>query len=79
MARNNVSVSEVVNDFLLTLSEDDYVSNVADYHVHQLALRGIREMGFDDGCEHGDQCFGHLCLLLILAIHLVQEDAGPSR
>ena len=47
MARNNVSVSEVVNDFLLTLSEDDYVSNVADYHVHQLALRGIREMGFD--------------------------------
>lgn len=47
MARNNVTVSEVVNDFLLTLSEDDYVSNVQDYHVHQLALRGIREMGFD--------------------------------
>lgn len=47
MARNTVTVSEVVNDFLLTLSEDDYVSNVADYHVHQLALRGIREMGFD--------------------------------
>lgn len=47
MARNTVSVKEVVNDFLLTLSEDDYVSNVADYHVHQLALRGIREMGFD--------------------------------
>ena len=47
MARNTVTVKEVVNDFLLTLSEDDYVSNVADYHVHQLALRGIREMGFD--------------------------------
>ena len=47
MARNFVSVKEVVNDFLLTLSEDDYASNVTDYHVHQLALRGIREMGFD--------------------------------
>ena len=47
MARNFVSVKEVVNDFLLTLSEDDYASNAADYHVHQLALRGIREMGFD--------------------------------
>tara|TARA_R110002153_G_scaffold43893_2_gene123947 strand:- start:84 stop:878 length:795 start_codon:yes stop_codon:yes gene_type:complete len=47
MARNTISVKEVVNDFLLTLSEDDYVSNAQDYHVHQLALRGIREMGFD--------------------------------
>ena len=47
MARNFVSVKEVVNDYLLTLSEDDYASNAADYHVHQLALRGIREMGFD--------------------------------
>ena len=47
MARNFVSVKEVVNDYLLTLSEDDYASNAADYQVHQLALRGIREMGFD--------------------------------
>lgn len=47
MARNLVSINQVVNDFLLTLSEDDYVSNVPDYHVHNLALRGAREMGFD--------------------------------
>ena len=47
MSRQNTTVADVVNDFLLTLSEDDYVSNVADYHVHNLALRGIREMGFD--------------------------------
>lgn len=47
MARHFISVKEVVNDFMFTLSEDDYVSNAADYHVHQLALRGIREMGFD--------------------------------
>ena len=47
MARNTVTIKEVVNDFLLTLSEDDYVSNVPDYHVHNLALRGAREMQFD--------------------------------
>ena len=47
MARNLVTIKDVVNDFLLGLSEDDYVSNVPDYHVHNLALRGAREMGFD--------------------------------
>lgn len=47
MARNLVSIKDVVNDFLLGLSEDDYASNVADYHVYNLALRGAREMGFD--------------------------------
>jgi len=47
MARHFVSVKEVINDFMLTLSEDDYASNASDYHVQQLALRGIREMGFD--------------------------------
>ena len=47
MARNLVTIKEVVNDFLLGLSEDDYASNVTDYHVYNLALRGAREMGFD--------------------------------
>ena len=47
MARNVVSIKQVVNDFLLTLSEDDYASNVSDYQAHNLALRGCREMGFD--------------------------------
>ena len=47
MARNLVTIKQVVNDFLLTLSEDDYVSNVPDYHVYNLALRGAREMTFD--------------------------------
>ena len=47
MARNLVTIKNVVNDFLLSLSEDDYVSNATDYHVHNLALRGAREMGFD--------------------------------
>ena len=47
MARNLVTIKQIVNDFLLTLSEDDYASNVPDYHVYNLALRGAREMAFD--------------------------------
>ncbi len=47
MARNVVRVKQVVNDFLLGVSEDDYVSNVTDYQLFNLALRGAREMGFD--------------------------------
>lgn len=47
MARNLVTVSEVVNDFILTLDSDDYANNVSDTIVHNYALRGIREMGFD--------------------------------
>ena len=47
MARNLVTITDVVNDFLLSISEDDYVSNATDYHIRNLALRGAREMGFD--------------------------------
>lgn len=47
MARNLVTVTEVVNDFILSLDSDDYANNVSDTLVHNYALRGIREMGFD--------------------------------
>ena len=47
MARNLVTVSEVVNDFILSLDSDDYANNVSDTMVHNYALRGIRDMGFD--------------------------------
>ena len=47
MARNVVTIKEVVNDFLLGMSGDDYASNATDYYVHNLALRGARELGFD--------------------------------
>jgi len=47
MARNLVTVDQVVNDFVLTLDSDDYVSNASDVVVRNFALRGIREMGFD--------------------------------
>lgn len=49
MAQETVSVSQVVNDFILTLSGDDYASNASDVVIRNFALRGIREMGFDMG------------------------------
>ena len=47
MARNLVTVSEVVSDFIMSLEGDDFAKNVSDTLVHNYALRGIREMGFD--------------------------------
>jgi hypothetical protein len=47
MARNLVEVSQVVNDFVLTLEGDDYANDASDTLIHNYALRGIREMGFD--------------------------------
>jgi hypothetical protein len=47
MARNLVTIDQVVNDFVLTLDSDDYVSNASDIVIRNFALRGIREMGFD--------------------------------
>jgi hypothetical protein len=47
MARNTVSVDQIVNDFLLTADGDDYVNNVSGIAIRNYALRGIREMGFD--------------------------------
>ena len=47
MARNLVTVSEVVNDFIMSIDGEDFAKNVSDTLVHNYALRGIREMGFD--------------------------------
>jgi hypothetical protein len=47
MARNVVTIKEVVNDFLLTTGGADYGANVPDYVLHNIALRGCRELGFD--------------------------------
>lgn len=47
MARNLITVDQVVNDFVLTLESDDYGNNASDTLIHNYALRGIREMGFD--------------------------------
>lgn len=47
MARDTVSVDQVVNDFMLTADGDDYVNNANGVVVRNYALRGIREMNFD--------------------------------
>ena len=49
MSQETVSINQVVNDFILTLAGDDYASNATDAAIRNLALRGIREMGFDMG------------------------------
>lgn len=47
MARDTVSVEQIVNDFMLTLDGDDYVNNASGMLMRNYALRGIREMNFD--------------------------------
>ena len=47
MARDTVSVDQIVNDFMLTLDGDDYANNANGVLVRNYALRGIREMNFD--------------------------------
>lgn len=47
MARNYIPLNQVINDFIVTLDTDDYVSYAPDNTIRSFALRGIREMGFD--------------------------------
>lgn len=47
MARNLTTIKQVVNDYVLTLEGDDYANNASDTLIHQYALRGVRELGFD--------------------------------
>lgn len=42
-----VPLRDIIEDFFLTLDEDDYVRNSNDVVVRNTALRGIREFGFD--------------------------------
>jgi len=44
---NYVTLRQVVNDYVLTLDGDDYGSNVSDTAIRNIALRGVREFGFD--------------------------------
>jgi hypothetical protein len=46
---NKVKLSQVIRDFIVTLDSDDYVSNASDVAIRNIALRGIREIGFDLG------------------------------
>ncbi len=42
-----VPLREIVDDFIMTLDTDDYVSGASDLAIRNFALRGIREIGFD--------------------------------
>jgi len=44
---NYVGLRQVIDDFIVTMDSDDFVSNVSDAAIRNIALRGIREFGFD--------------------------------
>lgn len=47
MSMNYTTLRQIVDDFIITMDGDDYISNVSDSAVRNMALRGIRELGFD--------------------------------
>ena len=47
MARNTVPLNQIINDFIITIADDDYAGSASDNQIRTHALRGIREMGFD--------------------------------
>jgi hypothetical protein len=47
MARNKVTLDQIINDFIITIADDDYAGSASDTQIRTHALRGIREMGFD--------------------------------
>ena len=47
MARNYIDINKVVNDFIVTMDGDDYVSQASDNAIRSFALRGVRDMGSD--------------------------------
>ena len=47
MARNLVTLEQVISNFKITIEGDDYCANTGDSVIRTLALRGIRELGFD--------------------------------
>lgn len=47
MSQNTVSLKEVISDFKITMDDSDHVANVSDRAMHNIAKRGLREIGFD--------------------------------
>jgi hypothetical protein len=47
MGQNTVSLQQVVYDFMLSIDQDDFANNASEVFIKNIALRGIREMGFD--------------------------------
>tara|TARA_R100001015_G_C4624762_1_gene183022 strand:- start:1412 stop:2302 length:891 start_codon:yes stop_codon:yes gene_type:complete len=44
---NYVPLRQVIDDYIITIDNDDYVSSASDVMIRNIALRGIREFGFD--------------------------------
>ena len=44
---NYVTLRQVIDDYMVTMDDDDFVSSVNDSAIRNIALRGIREFGFD--------------------------------
>jgi hypothetical protein len=44
---NYVTLKQLIDDFIITMDSDDYISRVNDAMLRNVALRGIREFGFD--------------------------------
>tara|TARA_R100000388_G_scaffold42113_3_gene32313 strand:+ start:3119 stop:3979 length:861 start_codon:yes stop_codon:yes gene_type:complete len=49
MSHSKVKLSQVLRDFKINIDDDDYVNDPSDVVLRNLALRGIREIGFDLG------------------------------
>lgn len=49
MSMNTVPLNAILADFRIGLDSDDYISNVSDIQLRNIALRGIRDIGFDIG------------------------------
>lgn len=47
MAQDTVSLEQIVTNFIFSMDSDDYANNASDTAVRTLALRGIRDLGFD--------------------------------
>lgn len=47
MAQDTVSLEQVITDFVISIGDDDYINNASEVLIRNVALRGIREMGFD--------------------------------
>jgi hypothetical protein len=44
---NYITLRQIINDYIVTMDGDDYASNASDAAIRNIALRGIREFGFD--------------------------------
>ena len=47
MARNHIHIDDIIADIMLLVDEESYLNNTSESMIRNLALRGIRDIGFD--------------------------------